>query len=44
MDMKNVSGNVSEEMKEISKFQESTPWILSMLTNTCTGITSVVCC
>lgn len=38
------AGNIQKEIKEIEKMQSSTPLILSMVTNTCTGITSVVCC
>lgn len=45
--MKQISlsaGDVQKEIKEIDKMQSSTPLVLSIVTNTCTGITSVVCC
>lgn len=44
MKNKSIAGNIQEELKQISKMQENTPWILSMITNTCTGVRTVFCC
>ena len=44
MKRRNLSGNLNQEMQEIRKMQNNTPWILSLLTNTCTDIRTVICC
>lgn len=38
------AGDIQKEISEIEKMQSSAPLILSIVTNTCTGITSVICC
>ncbi len=38
------AGDIQKEIREIEKMQSSSPLILSIVTNTCTGITSVICC
>lgn len=38
------AGDVLKEMSEIQKMQTAIPYYLTIVTNTCSGITSVVCC
>ena len=38
------SGVISKEMNEIRKMQETTPLILSIVTNTCSDFLTIFCC
>ena len=40
----NLAGDIRKEMDEIQKMQATTPLILSMVTNTCADLTTVICC
>ena len=46
IDMQNVSkaGNVPLELKEIDKIQKQPDNFLTMWSNTCTGLYTVICC
>ncbi len=39
-----LAGDIQKEMNEIHKMQETTPYYLTIVTNTCSGLTSVLCC
>ena len=38
------AGDIRKEMDEIQKMQATMPLILSIVTNTCSDITTVICC
>lgn len=40
----NLAGDIRKEMEEIQKMQTTIPYYLTMVTNTCTDITTVICC
>ena len=44
MKTNSYAGVIEKELKQISKMQENTPWVLSMITNTCTGFRTIFCC
>lgn len=37
-------GDIVKELNEIRKVQEDTPYILTLVTNTCSDIYTVICC
>lgn len=38
------AGDIQKEISEIKKMQSSEPLILSIVTNTCTGVRTIFCC
>lgn len=38
------AGDIQKEISEIEKMQSSMPYILSIVTNTCTGVRTIFCC
>lgn len=39
-----LAGDIRKEMDEIQKMQATMPYYLTMVTNTCSDITTVICC
>ncbi len=40
----NLAGDIRKEMKEIQKMQATMPYYLTIVTNTCSGFRTIVCC
>lgn len=38
------AGDIAGELSEIKRMQEDTPYVLTLVTNTCSGIYTLVCC
>lgn len=38
------AGDIRKEMDEIQRMQESIPYYLTIVTNTCSGFRTIVCC
>lgn len=40
----NLAGDIRKEMEEIQKMQATIPYYLTMVTNTCSDIRTIICC
>ncbi len=38
------AGDVTRELNEIKRIQEDTPYVLTLVTNTCSDFYTVICC
>lgn len=38
------AGDISKEMEEIKKAQSTTPYFLTLLSNTCADFLTIMCC
>lgn len=38
------AGDIYQELSEIKQIQEDVPYVLTLVTNTCSGIYTLVCC